>query len=397
MPFKHVEPRTPSRFLTRSLLVGAAVVVAAAVLGGYVSTLPFTLRVDGQRAVVPANTTVADLRQAGHFSAADGDVIAIDGSVAKEGGGERSRIYRNGEEVREDQVVYRGDTLYSEEGSDTIETTQVAEVPVPYGTSVEGSGPLTKLVSVGRAGLKRVVRGSVSHIEVTATVLVLPVDEVLRRTPAQPGSKLVALTFDDGPWPGQTERILTILAEEDVHATFFMLGGQVKRHPALARAVRDGGHLLGNHSLGHQRFDSIPPKEIRREVKGGRVAIQRATGVLTPWIRPPYGAMDKAAWQQVRRLRQKTVMWDVDSNDWRKPGAKKIAKSVVKAVKPGSIVLFHDGGGDRSQTAAALRSVIRQLKAKGYVFVTVEELAQADGVKKAPAAKAAETGTPKRH
>lgn len=387
-------PPTKRRRLTRVLVPIAVALVLAAAVTAYLVTLPLTVTVDGETVRVPAGTTVGFLRAQGYFNASNGDLMSIEGTIAAAGAGGPVRVFRNGGIATVDQQVYRGDDLVSRKGLDRVEPTETAEVPIEYGSDVSGMGPIIEVSHAGQKGVRRVVRGAVSGIEITSTVLAEPVDEVLVRRPARPGSKLVALTFDDGPWPKQTDRILQILAEEDVRATFFMLGGQVKRHPDIARRVAAGGHQLGSHSLRHKPFSSLKPAQIRNEFKGGRRTIRAATGVSTTWIRPPYGSMNKTAWSTLRRIKAHVVMWDVDSNDWRRPGAKKIAQGVASHVKPGSIVLFHDGGGDRTQTAAALRSVIRRLRAKGYLFVTVQELVAADGVAKRPAARKASVSKP---
>lgn len=389
MKYHVLTPHETSGVLKRAMILAAITFILTAVVTGYLATLPLTVTVDGETVRIPAGTTVGMLEEGGFFEAGDGDLIAIDGNVATPGAGGSVRIFRNGSLVGPNQRVYRDDDLVSQVGLSRHEATETVTLAVDYDSEVKGIGPIVEVSRSGKPGARRVVRGVASHIEITSTVLALPVTEVLVRRGAHPGSKLVALTFDDGPWPKQTDRILKILAEEEVRATFFLLGLQVKRQPAIARRVVAGEHQVASHSMRHRRFSALKPGEIAEEVKSTRKAIKRATGVSTSWIRPPYGAMDAEAWRTLRKMGVHTVMWDVDSNDWRRPGAKQIARGVVSHVKPGSIVLFHDGGGDRGQTAAALRSVIRQLKRKGYIFVTVEELVAADGVAKRPAAKKA--------
>lgn len=377
------------------VLVGMGVVAVAAAAASFALARPVTVAVDGVKRQVEPGMTVAMLESAGAFKAAPGDLLAVNGSIAETAAGAPPRILRNGQPANPAERLVRGDVLVSRRGADVPESLEETTVPIDFPTRVEGKGSLSEVSREGKPGMRLVKRGVVSRIELESVVLTEPVAQVVTRFTPRPGSKLVALTFDDGPWPTHTDQVLRALKKADVPATFFLLGGNVKRYPAMARRIASEGHLLASHSLGHKDFARSTPAQIRREVNGGRNAIKKATGVTTNWIRPPYGAMDEAAWKVVRRSGGRVVMWDVDSNDWRKPGAGNIVNTVVKNTRPGSIVLLHDGGGDRAQTAAAIPGIVKKLKAKGYTFVTVEGLVSARGVAKAPATKAAEENRPK--
>lgn len=395
MSYYHVSPPPKWRIARRFGVAVAAVVILAALGAGYALGRPVAVLVDGAEIVVENDATVADLIAAAAFVAPPGDLRAVDGGIAEPEAGSPATIIRNGRPASPAQRLYRGDVLVSRRGSDRLESTEVTQVVMDFETVVEGEGPVTELVRPGTPGLKRVTRGVVSLIEVDVEVLTPPVDEVLKRTKTRPGMKLVALTFDDGPWPLHTEEILDILRARDVPATFFLLGRQVKRYPGIVRRIDDEGHLLGNHTYAHKYFSKESSATVRREVARGRAAIRTAAGVSTPWLRPPYGAMSDVAWREVRAAGSRVVHWDVDSRDWRKPGAKRIVTTVTNNVRPGSIVLMHDGGGDRSQTVRALPHIIKRLRARGYSFVTVDELVKAQGVRLAPAAKAAKENRPK--
>lgn len=352
-----------------ALLLGAGSVAARGTV---------TVVVDGEQRRVDPGTTVADLAEQGLLAGRSGVVRAVDGSVLATAGGADPLVRRNGRVAPPERRVYEGDVLTSVDGADTTETVRTLEEPVPIEVRTEGEGPILRLKSPGSVGLVRVTRGVRSGIEVSSTTLVAGEDMVLVRTRATSKDRLVALTFDDGPWPGQTEKILRILEREGVHATFFMLGARAKKSPALARRVAAEGHQIGSHSYSHKPLSAVTPALARREIRGGQTAIAVATGAPRPqWLRPPYGAMDSAAWREARIVGVKVALWDVDSRDWERKGTKRIENSVVDATKPGSVVLFHDGGGDRSQTIRALPGIIHRLRAKGYTFVTVEELDQA--------------------
>lgn len=345
-----------------------------ALAAGFSATRPVPVTIDGTPYDLPGLATLGKARESGLLAAPAGDIVSVRGEVLEVGGGRPPVLLRNDEATSDDARVYGGDKISSRRGADTIESVEVTTIPVPYKTVYEGDGPLLELATEGVKGERLVTRGALSGIEISNAESKPPVNAVVRRIRPPKGAKLVALTFDDGPWPVHTEEILDILAEHKVKATFFVLGVRVNRKPDVARRIAAEGHLLGNHSLSHRSFATSSSKEVKKQIVKGRETIKKHTGVETNWVRPPYGAMDGAAWKVAKKTGSKVVRWTVDSEDWRKPGYKKIAKRVIKRVKPGSVVLFHDGGGDRSQTVKALPLVIEKLKAKGYRFVTVEEL-----------------------
>jgi peptidoglycan-N-acetylglucosamine deacetylase len=181
------------------------------------------------------------------------------------------------------------------------------------------------------------------------------------------GRKRVALSFDDGP-SAYTPKILRILNREHAKATFFEIGAQVPGFAASARTVIDSGDEIGNHSMHHEaRPGSASMRETSRR-------IERATGFQPCLFRPPGGSFDSREVSDARGLGMSTVVWDVDPRDWSMPGAGAIYSRVVSAVRPGSIVVMHDGGGNRSQTVAALPQIIHTLHGRGYRMVTVTRL-----------------------
>ncbi len=349
--------------------------LAALALGaGWTAARPATVTVDGRSMRVPAGSTVASLQDEGVYEAPAGDLIAVDGSVLATGSGQPPRVLRNGRPALLSQRVYGGDSLASLKGLDRRESIVVTDVPIPFGFRYTGKGSLSEVRTPGSPGMRRVTMGLASGAEVSSKIVSLPVDAVIERMRPAAGTKVVALTFDDGPWPGQTDRILDVLRTKQVRATFFMLGVRAKSQPEIARRVADEGHLVGNHSVGHRSLARSKAKEARRQIERGRELLEKYTGVDTPWLRPPYGEMDKGAWRVVRASKSRVVMWNVDSHDWEKRGVSKIVKVVVKNTKPGAIVLMHDGGGDRRQTVKALPIIIDKLRAKGYKFVTIDEM-----------------------
>lgn len=192
---------------------------------------------------------------------------------------------------------------------------------------------------------------------------------VLNEVPVRSGNKVFALTFDDGPWPIYTRQILRILKENNVKATFFMVGSVVREYPKIAREVVAQGHAVGSHSWSHPSR----PRNAVAEIQKTNVAL-REIGVRNTMFRPPYGLLKNGMAQQALKEKQAVFIWSADSHDWKKPGARRIANAILNQATPGGIALMHDGGGAREGTVAALPIIISELKARGYKLVTVPEL-----------------------
>jgi peptidoglycan-N-acetylglucosamine deacetylase len=187
-----------------------------------------------------------------------------------------------------------------------------------------------------------------------------------------PALREVAIGFDDGPAP-DTSRLVTILEREHVRATFFMIGRQVT--PAyrslLLRELRDGD-VLGDHTFTHPDLVTAggAVSQLRRTI----AAIRGLTGYAPCVFRPPYGAYDPAVVASARSLGLATVLWNVDPRDWSLPGTQSIVSTVMAEVRPGSIIISHDGGGPRGETLAAYPQIIRALRARRLRIVTIPEL-----------------------
>ncbi len=188
---------------------------------------------------------------------------------------------------------------------------------------------------------------------------------------------VVALTFDDGPRDPDTAQILDVLRDHGVVAMFFLIGENVARHPGLARRIVREGHAIGNHSFTHRSLPTLADAQIRAEIERAAEAIRRATG-LRPWLlRPPYGTMDS-------RLRgpnsipadrgHTVILWSVQARDWSTRSAQRVALRTLTQVRPGSIVLLHDGGGARDHVVTATRWMVANLSRRGFRLVTVPEL-----------------------
>lgn len=182
--------------------------------------------------------------------------------------------------------------------------------------------------------------------------------------------KVVALTFDDGPDPNYTRLVLNVLQEKNVKATFFVLGENAKQNPELLLQINKAGHEIGNHGYSHS-YNST--QFVRELVKTDEV-IFSLLHQHTYFYRPPGGVVSKAVIQGVKAKGYLLTLWSIDSKDWRNPGANRIVQNVVESISPGAIILLHDGGEKREQTAEALKVIIDRLRKDGYRFVTLTEL-----------------------
>jgi peptidoglycan/xylan/chitin deacetylase (PgdA/CDA1 family) len=188
--------------------------------------------------------------------------------------------------------------------------------------------------------------------------------------------KSVALTFDDGPNPEATPRILDALAARGVKATFFVLGRHADQWPELVQRVAAEGHTIGNHGWHHRKLHVRGPGYVRRDLTMGTESIMRASGVKPTLFRAPHGFRSPWVTPIAHALGQRTVGWSRGVWDSAKPGVDAIVRRTVDGARPGRIMLLHDGdgydmAGDRSQTAAAIPRIIDELLGKGYRFVTI--------------------------
>jgi peptidoglycan-N-acetylglucosamine deacetylase len=204
-------------------------------------------------------------------------------------------------------------------------------------------------------------------------------DGITRRGPDE---NVVAITFDDGPNPNFTPQLLDVLKTKGVKATFFVVGLHVKKYPEIAKRIVDEGHNIGNHTYTHKEMAPSTRRMVLAQVNKTAQVISKVTGVKTNLFRPPRGIYSSA----VRRLlvdekKYRIILWSVSSLDWRGLSAEKIDRRVMRYVKPGAILLFHDSGAlvrregaSRENTVEALPLVIDSLVAKGYKIVTITEM-----------------------
>jgi peptidoglycan/xylan/chitin deacetylase (PgdA/CDA1 family) len=186
----------------------------------------------------------------------------------------------------------------------------------------------------------------------------------------------ISLTFDDGPNPEATPRILDALGEQNVKATFFILGAHAERWPELVRRVVAEGHQIGNHGYFHRKLHLKSPFYVKRDIGLGKRAIERASGSTPRFFRAPHGFRSPWVTAIAKSLGEQTIGWSLGVWDSDRPGVQTIVDRTIEGTKPGSIILLHDGdgynaNGDRMQTARAVPGIVSGLRDRGFEFVTL--------------------------
>lgn len=389
-PVAHTAPKKRTH---KSATIAAGVVavcLAAAGAGfGYhwYCTHPVSISLDDQVLTVEGSQrSVQGLLEDGVIELSAGDYLAIDGSVLKKQGGQEDQLRLNGVDLPTsayDQLLKEGDALEIRRGKDVTEDYSVqSKVRIPHTVTVTGQGAIHWYAQGnGRDGSKGVTTGKESGLVVNDVIRKPQNVKVVQYSANTRGRKVIALTFDDGPWPTTTEAILDVLKKNKAKATFFTLGNQIEGREHMIKRMHEEGHQICTHSFDHAagsgqgvNITYMSRKEQRQEIVRGMEAISSVTGEeASTVVRLPGGNVNERTMDILSDLVSAEINWDVDTRDWSRPGTKAIYRSIMSA-REGSIVLLHDGGGDRTQTVRALRKALPALRKKGYEFVTVDQL-----------------------
>lgn len=242
----------------------------------------------------------------------------------------------------------------------TAPRTGPASTPAPTsGTSLQ------QLMASGTVSTTAALPTITARALTPAGVLPLGLTPAVR--PAAKPGKVVYLTFDDGTGV-YSPAILALLEKYHAHATFFVIGRQANSAKHFVGREYAAGNGVGDHTWNHRSLAHMSHKQFLSEVRSTANVIREATGHAPVCLRPPGGAIDQHTRAWAKALGLSIQLWTIDTGDWRRPGAKKISNTVLHHVRDGSVVLMHDGGGDRSQTVAALRTILQVLTARGYSF-----------------------------
>ncbi len=225
---------------------------------------------------------------------------------------------------------------------------------------------------IGLAAVGAVVVGSAAHGAFHRNSPVF--GSVLAKLPTT--GNVVSLTFDDGPNPDATPKILDALKEKNVKATFFILGRHAERWPDLVLRIAHEGHQIGNHGYFHRKLHFKRPFYVRQDIKLGKRAIERTGAPAPAWFRAPHGFRNPWVTSIAGSMGERVAGWSLGVWDTDRPGVAEIVKRTIAGTKPGSIILLHDGDGydpegDRMQTAEAVPLIIDELVARGFRFETL--------------------------
>ncbi len=378
--------RSPRRIIVTLVIVLAVIAIAVLGVTVYIQNLPITITLNGNETELSGTKDIDDAIETLEMTGVilkEGDLVAVDGSVLEAGKGEPFTATVNDKATTDrEQKLENGDVVELSNGGPKEEASDSTEEPIAYETRIDGTGAIHLIEGDGKDGVKTIKTGKTSGLTAEETTTD-PSDIVLKAVEADPGKdKVVALTFDDGPWPDTTEQILDILKENDVKATFFTVGNCIddSRTPLVKREYDEGNEVC-THSWDHAEGSGegvnltyMSADEQVDEIQKGYDAIEKATGKKPSTIvRFPGGNLDEQLIENVHSLVSADINWDIDTEDWKMPGVSSIV-SQIESAQPGDIILMHDGGGDRSQTVEALKEAIPYLKEKGYKFVTISEL-----------------------
>jgi len=332
----------------------AALLVASCAAG----STPVGSTIDVVGVSVPAQgvDTVQEALLAAGVQVGSGHWVAAVSGRALSRGLTPGQVFLDGRPARFDSPVRAGDVIAVVPGSDRREPLVTLDEPVP------ALGDAALFVG-GAPGEARVVRGAISGETVSRQLVRRPVRGHL----VAPGA--VALTFDDGPDPTWTPRVLALLARHRVRATFCVVGRHVDAHPQLARAIVAGGHQLCNHTYDHdEALVSRPPAVVAAQLARTQAAVVKATGRRPAFFRAPGGIWSPALETAARAQGMVPLRWTADPRDWTRPGVHAIVRTLLEELAAGRIVLLHDGGGDRRQTVQALAWALKELPVRGYSF-----------------------------
>ncbi len=340
----------------------AAVVVVTDLLGGGGKPrqpVTVTVTVEGQPVQIVPGTTLGAVAARIGLRPRAGSLLDVEGKVIR-AGDFPGAFAVNRRPATGHRRLFAGDSIVALAGRDRREVLRSSVVPEP-------GVPSNPQFFVDRVpGRWLIERGAVSKELVSSR---------FRPTGPARAERAVALTFDDGPSPEYTPRILARLAKLHVPATFFVIGYLAAEHPSLVRREVRMGMVVGNHSYNHPEvppFDQLPLPLLRDEISLGDEVLTRL-GLRTRLFRPPGGGTSARLVDTAAALGQRVVLWSVDPTDW-EPGitANEIARRVLAGIRPGAIVDLHDGGGDRSATLAALPAIVRGIRARGLRLVALE-------------------------
>ena len=325
-------------------------------------TPPMTVTINDQVLTVPAGSTLGQAIKLHGLAVRNGRLLDVNGEVLRPNE-YPVRMHVDGKRAMRETKLDAGSVVAIVPGRDRTEDTEedTKEITDPRPANpqyVVGSASGEVIITRG------LISGKVESIEFEQ-------DHISKRD----RPKVVALTFDDGP-SQYTDRILSTLRKENVKATFFVVGYLAARDPSAIREMLSQGHTVANHTWSHPvtpPFAQFDRRQMENQIVRTNQTLEEL-GVEPTLFRPPGGSFDADVVEVARRHGLRNVIWSIDTHDFQSSTTPSdIVNGVVRQLKPGAIVLMHDGGGDQSATAAALPKLIREIRKRGYGFVALSE------------------------
>lgn len=371
----------------RSIIAGIVCVAIVAIVAVLLwSNRKVNITLNGETYSVRVGSTCEQVIADAELSPTAGNLVSVSGNKLEDGAGYAFTATLAGNQMSEDDIsnyrVSEGDSLDISDGGDRTEDydVQVMDEQPQLEMGGDAWGNISYISQWPKVGQYEMRTGKQSGETARGDTLSETQNAVVSVHQISPdnGKKLVALTFDDGPAEKYTDAYLDILDQYNIHATFFCLGQNVEAYPDLAKKICDRGSEVMSHTYQHQELTALDASALQQEFSSTFSNIESTTGVKTTGFRPPYGAFSEKAWLNSGGLASVSVLWNQDSLDWKRPGADVIVENCLKNVTSGSIILMHDGGGNRDQDVEALPRVIESLQSQGYEFVTVSDLMKSD-------------------
>lgn len=338
--------------------------------------------IDGKQVQAPNGASIRELIDKGFASPKFGNLVSVAGDILEQGKGNSFTVSVNGHDLGDAFKDYRlvsGDKITFTNGTDAEEEHQSDKTPIPYSWErAKGAGAIGFVSEWGKPGYSEKVVGNISGIALDRGVVQEPVNRVLSYLNVEPknGEKLVAITFDDGP-SEYTKQLMDILDKKNAKATFFDIGDNIQHNLAICEDAIARGHQVAMHSLHHPDMTKLSDERMIEEIDTTKQMLA-SKGITTNCLRAPYGAFSKHNWEVLSSRVSSLIGWNLDTLDWKKPGAATIVKNACSNMHPGAIILCHAGGGTREQTVEAVPQIIDQWQAAGYTFVTIKELLATD-------------------
>lgn len=330
------------------------------------------ITVNGKKIVVKKAETIQALLTRKNLMPKYGQLMDVEGKVIPQVKGGAPIIEINNKTGSLNDTIQSPIDIRTKTGLDKIEKFSEKVEESQSKITYKGQGAFIYVIKKGRPGVRSIKRGFVSGKTVYSKWLVTPQDFTVGKLNIR-FRKVIALTFDDGP-SKYTSLILKILKENKAKASFFVLGEMIKKRPVWLKEMFKRHYTIGNHTFSHVSLLNSPTPVIIKELEDTEREIFKATGAKSKFLRPPEGALNSSAINFLLKQGYRISLWNVDTEDWKIKSSQEIESTVLNHLKPGQVVLLHDGGGNRMNTARALPGIIKGIKKAGYRLVTLDDL-----------------------